>query len=168
MTKYLGLQISKSDQPALKAFFQPQYLDVKCDHITFALCESFNEASKLLPHQLVVEIDGYINDGRGMDILTVRINGERCRPWWGYYHITHSLDKSIMAPVAYDIFSKETEKKSFPYSGRVANGILASIFDDQGQLKPQTPEGSTVHMLERPIRIDVQPYFSDGHRRHSL
>ncbi|MEC7577419.1 MAG: hypothetical protein VYC19_03930 [Pseudomonadota bacterium] len=156
MTNYVGLKLSDADQQKLRAKFQPQFSTLKCDHITLSLTDDFTQAQKLAQAIKDVKITGYVTDNKGIDILLVTINGTHQRDWWGYYHITHSLNPNINAPRDYDIFSAPNAQTAMPYSPKIANGLLHKAFTDAASLKQNNID--VVH-LNTPITITPKPYM---------
>lgn len=92
---YAAFTIDKQTRESLLAMFPPKYSNVSLDHITIQYpCD--DEGALFEPESVAIE--GYVDDGKGIEALLVRLNGDIFKsnglPW----HITLSLDKDKQAP----------------------------------------------------------------------
>lgn len=87
----IGWHLPRDERAQLLARFPPVWPDIIADHITL---ETEASADKALPKARVGNIVGHVNDGEGLQVLVVAIDGTSRRPDGSTYHITWSLDRA--------------------------------------------------------------------------
>jgi hypothetical protein len=87
----IGWHLPRDEREQLLARFPPVWPDIIADHITL---ETEASADKALPEARVGTIVGHVNDGEGLQVLVVAIDGTSRRPDGSTYHITWSLDRA--------------------------------------------------------------------------
>lgn len=87
----IGWHLPRDEREQLLARFPPVWPDIIADHITL---ETEASADKALPEARVGAIVGHVNDGEGLQVLVVAIDGTSRRPDGSTYHITWSLDRA--------------------------------------------------------------------------
>ncbi len=86
---YTAFVLDQQDRDNLLLQFKPIFPDVIAHHVTFAMGSHPN----YLKIDNVVVVYGRVI-GESVDVLLVRVDGERERPDGRLYHITWSLDRS--------------------------------------------------------------------------
>jgi hypothetical protein len=84
----LGWKLDREQRKELLQQFPPRYGNPDADHVTLRT-EASEEAD--LPEEVLGEIVGRADDGRGGEAMAVAIGGTTERPGGGTYHITWSL-----------------------------------------------------------------------------
>lgn len=85
--------LDAASRQAILARFPPKYPDISADHITWAAHVDCNSPLPSTPDRITVT--GYVDDGQGVEVLVVAVNGSRQRPSdGGTFHITLSVDKA--------------------------------------------------------------------------
>lgn len=148
-------ELDAESKSKLMEMFPPKYPVAKYDHVTIAMG---NIDSKQPEPAQSVEVVGIANDGNGIEVLIVHVDGAAVRPkdqkpW----HITASFDPSKNAPAAFDVFAKPGKEKEKPYKPVTSNGFLANALDDKGLPKAVNNPNWTVTMFDKPIQIKTHP-----------
>ena len=86
---YACHEIPERDRIRLLLAFPPIYPVVKADHgtLSFGVGRDFH-----LPPPLRITLTGHIDDGAGLEVFSVPVDGESQRPDGGMFHITWSLN----------------------------------------------------------------------------
>jgi hypothetical protein len=105
---YIAYELDKKSRQALAAVFPPKYADFVGHHITLRMAKKNDSKLPSMPNS--VKVVGYADDGDGLEVLVVEINGKTSRPDGKTFHITWSLDRS-------------KGKKPVHSNGLVANGF---------------------------------------------
>ncbi len=135
--------------------FPPKYPVAKYDHITIAMG---GIGAKQPDPAETVEVVGVADDGNGIEVLIVHVNGSAVRPQdQKPWHITASFDPSKNAPASFDVFAKPGREKEKPYKPVTANGFLMNVLDDKGQPKKVDNQNWKVTMFNEPIFITTHP-----------
>lgn len=85
----IGWVLDKTEREQLLTRFPPEWPDVIADHLTLD-ADAGPDAEP--PQVTSAEIVGGINDGEGVQVMVVAIDGSTDRPDGGTYHITWSID----------------------------------------------------------------------------
>jgi len=84
----IGWKLDPEQRNELLQQFPPRYAEVDADHVTLQVDAAEDAA---LPEEILGEIVGRGDDGRGVEAMVVSIGGTTDRPDGGVYHITWSL-----------------------------------------------------------------------------
>lgn len=141
---YAAFTIDKKSRESLLAMFPPKYPDVSLDHITIQYpCD--DESALFEPQSVVIE--GYIDDGAGIEGLLVRVDGQIFKedglPW----HTTLSWDKQKQAP---DHLIDTSLSDKTHYAPVMSNTLVKLALDKSNQ-------DYTIKYLDCPIEITVKP-----------
>lgn len=91
---YLAFVLSEKGRAELLRLVKPAYPKVVCHHVTLKFDTRTGltkEETEMVGKPANVMLRGVIDDGKGVQALTVSFNGETERPDGSFYHITHSL-----------------------------------------------------------------------------
>ncbi|WP_150292594.1 hypothetical protein [Sphingobium estronivorans] len=86
-----GWKVDPADRTRLLELFPPAWPDVIADHVT--LDAGATERTPLPPAS-VGKIVGHVDDGLGLQVLVVAVDGTTDRPDGSTYHISWSLDRA--------------------------------------------------------------------------
>ena len=121
MKKYSCYLIEAKSLPLLEALAGGYtYKSRRADHVTAVFGASEGD---LLP-QAKIEVYGFARDGQGIEAFLVQVDGQRCRPDGGYYHLTWSLDPKKQVSPHYGLEKPER------YAAKHANAMLKAAFED--------------------------------------
>jgi hypothetical protein len=95
-----GWKLDREQRKELLQQFPPKFRNVVADHVTLSANAS-NHAP--LPDEVVGEIVGRADDGKGVEAMVVRIDGTTNRPDGSTFHITWSLGGGRRAKESNDI-----------------------------------------------------------------
>ncbi|MEW5684928.1 MAG: hypothetical protein AB1942_08420 [Pseudomonadota bacterium] len=84
---YAGWLLAEADRARLLVRFAPRYETVVAHHVTHAYDPPLLE----LPPEVSAEIAGLADDGAGVQVLVVRVDGRHERADGSTYHVTWSL-----------------------------------------------------------------------------
>lgn len=147
-------EIDKESKAMLMKMFPPKYPEEKYDHIT--VCMGGLYAIPPKPAKKV-EVVGIADDGNGIEVLIVKINGSPTRNDGKSWHITASYDSSKLAPASFDVFAKPGKEKEKPYKPVTSNGFLTQILDKNGTPKATTNPNWKIKIFDKPIEIATHP-----------
>ena len=94
MKGYTALVLTPAAKDVLLNVYKPKYENIKADHVTVNFDVS---EDTVLPVVNSIEVIGYINDGIGLDLALVAVNGKTRRADGGTYHITISFGEGRKA-----------------------------------------------------------------------
>lgn len=146
---YAALQISEESKAQLLAVFPPQYGYIALDHITI---QYGTEDKAALINPDTIEVLGRADDGKGIEALLVRIDGQSFRDDGNPWHITLSYNKDLPAPLELDPYNdapladKKDKRKSRPYTAVMSNKLIRLA------LNPEMG-GYHVEYLQAPLTI---------------
>jgi hypothetical protein len=100
--RYLGWALDPEDRERLLKDFPPAYDAVVADHVTLGLASEYE-----LPDARTGEVVGWTDDGRGVQALVVRIEGQTRRPDGSTYHLTWSLGRGRRAVESNDVIARQ-------------------------------------------------------------
>jgi hypothetical protein len=86
-SRILGWKLDDADRAALLKRFPPRYTHCVADHVTLGRAGKAPEPGA----PRTAEIIGQTDDGKGVQVMVVRIDGTTDRPDGSTYHITWSL-----------------------------------------------------------------------------
>lgn len=98
----IGWKIDRAQRKELLQQFPPRYRNVDADHVTLRTRSAEDSA---LPEEVLGEIVGRVDDGRGLEALVVAIGGTTDRPDGSTYHITWSLEPGREAQQSNDVLA---------------------------------------------------------------
>lgn len=98
--RFTGWQLDRRQREELLDRFPPKYAEVVADHVTLKFAPG---GAGPLPEEREGEIVGYVDDGRGVEAMVVRIGGTTDRPDGSTYHITWSLGPGRRAVESNDV-----------------------------------------------------------------
>jgi len=98
-----GWKLDRAQRTELLQQFPPRYRNVVADHVTLKFRD---KADAPLPGEMVGEIVGRADDGKGVEAMVVRIDGTTDRPDGSVYHITWSLADGRKAKESNDVLAK--------------------------------------------------------------
>ena len=98
----IGWKLDRGERRELLERFPPTYPNVDADHITLRTQASDGAQ---LPQENAAEIIGRADDGRGVEVMVVRVAGTSHRPDGGTYHITWSLQDGRQARESNDVIA---------------------------------------------------------------
>ena len=147
-------ELDKESKAMLMEMFPPKYPEAKYDHVT--ICMGDINAIPPKPAQKV-EVVGIADDGNGIEVLIVNINGTPLRNDGKHWHITASYDSSKLAPASFDIFAKPGKEKEKPYKPVTSNGFLSQALDKNGHPKATNNPNWKVKIFDKPIVIATHP-----------
>jgi hypothetical protein len=104
---YYAYKLDDATREGLLADIHPTYSQVEADHIVYkngAPGESMPELDK-------AEIIGAVDDGKGLQIALVRINGQLERPDGKFYHIIWSRDPGSTHEIDHRIIEDNLKKQ---------------------------------------------------------
>ena len=96
----IGWKLDREQRKELLLQFPPKFAEVVADHVTLSARVA---RSSELPQEMLGEIVGRAEDGKGVEALVVSINGTTDRPDGSTYHITWSLEKGRRAKESNDV-----------------------------------------------------------------
>ena len=99
----IGWKIDRAQRKELLQQFPPRYRNVDADHVTLRTRSAEDSA---LPEEVLGEIVGQVDDGRGLEALVVAIGGTTDRPDGSTYHITWSLEPGREAQESNDVLAE--------------------------------------------------------------
>ena len=153
---YAALQLSEESKEQLLAAFPPQYGYIALDHITVQYGTD-DKAALIDPD--TIEVIGRATDGKGIEALLVKIDGQSFRDDGNPWHITLSYDKNLKAPIELDPFrdapieGAADKRKSRPYTAVMSNKLIRLA------LNPEV-DGYGVDYLQPPIKITAAPQIN--------
>lgn len=83
--RVIGWKLDRGQREMLLRDNPPHYADVVADHVTL------ESGGATLPPEVRAAIVGRVDDGAGVDVMVVAIDGATDRPDGSTYHITWSL-----------------------------------------------------------------------------
>ncbi|THD54424.1 hypothetical protein [Phenylobacterium sp.] len=98
---YAGWLVDPDGRAALLARVPPRYAVVVAHHVTL----KFGDVAAVPPAATVGEIVGEADDGAGVQVLVVAIEGSPARPDGGTFHITWSLAPGREARESNDVIA---------------------------------------------------------------
>jgi hypothetical protein len=98
----IGWKLDREQRKELLQQFPPRYGNPDADHVTLRT-EAAEDSE--LPEEMLGEIVGRADDGRGVEALAVSIGGTTHRPGGGTYHITWSLGPGRKAQESNDVLA---------------------------------------------------------------
>ena len=95
--------IPERDRDRLLLAFPPIYPVVKADHVTlsFGVSGDFH-----LPPPPRITLIGHVDDGAGLEVFSVLVDGACRRPDGGVFHITWSLNPDRFSREANEVLSR--------------------------------------------------------------
>jgi hypothetical protein len=84
---YTGWLLDPAERAALLARFPPRYAKVVAHHVTL----KFGDREAQAPGEVEAAIVGEADDGAGVQVLVVTVDGSAARPDGGVFHVTWSL-----------------------------------------------------------------------------
>ena len=100
---YACHEIPERDRDRLLLDFSPIYPVVKANHVTlsFGVGRDFH-----LPPPPRITLTGHIDDGAGLEVFSVLVDGESQRPDGGIFHITWSLNPDRSSHESNEVLSR--------------------------------------------------------------
>jgi len=95
-------KLDRSQRAELLERLEPVYESAVADHVTLAARVADGTP---LPDEVVAEVVGRIDDGRGVEALVVSIDGTSDRPDGSTYHVTWSLGPGRQARESNDVLA---------------------------------------------------------------
>jgi hypothetical protein len=99
----IGWSLDREERVELLLQFPPVYGNVVADHVTLTARVGRDAPLPALAHG---EIIGRADDGKGVEVMVVRIDGTTDRPDGSTYHITWSLGPGRRAKESNDVIAK--------------------------------------------------------------
>jgi hypothetical protein len=90
---YSAYVLDETSREKLIKDYPPKYSSVVCHHITAEF--GIKVDSPLPKESHNIKVIGYLDDGKGIELFLVSVDGTMDRPDGKVYHITHSLDRSL-------------------------------------------------------------------------
>lgn len=151
---YAAFTIDRKTREYLLAIFPPKYSEVSLDHITIQYpCDD----ESVLFEPKSVAIEGYIDDGEGIEALLVRVDGDIFKsnglPW----HITLSFEKDKQAP---DHLIDTALSDKTNYAPVMSNTLIKLALD-------KSRDNYAIEYLDEPITINVSPAILGQAETHS-
>jgi hypothetical protein len=162
-----ALELTLEEKLKLLELIPATYPDVYCDHITLGLMKQ-EDAEQSIAYPQDVKITGIADDGHGLQVLTVTLDGKNIGPKGQVLHLTYSLDSSKNSPAAFDVFAKPGKEKEKPYKPAASNGLLRQLFDEAGHPKSPADRQWVYTAFETPVKIKVEPVYLEGEAKSKL
>jgi len=100
---YTGWLVDPAERDGLLARLPARYALAVAHHVTL----KFGDSSARPPRDTVGQIVGEADDGRGVQAMVVRIDGDTARPDGGTFHITWSLAEGREARESNDVIARD-------------------------------------------------------------
>lgn len=107
---YSAYVLESASRDHLLGLFPPKYPDVVAHHATYGM------GDHQMPFTDEIKVIGYVDDGKGLECLLVKVLGREDRPTDGKpFHITWSIDRSKgYKPVHSNRVIQEVEAQPVP------------------------------------------------------
>lgn len=102
---FYAYKLDEATREGLLATIAPSYSHVEADHILYKT----GDVGESMPELHKAEILGAIDDGKGLQVAIVRINGEIERPDGKFYHIVWSRDPNCTHDIDHDMLAHHVQ-----------------------------------------------------------